>query len=624
MTPQNNDEYFKRTLCLSLALLISLALAIPGCGGKKTDVSSNATENEPKNAVPSAEKNAASQNGASDESSEAKIDNGAEDAIEIEASDDKSSETNDTNNEAVSSASGDVETTEVQSNSSSKDEIELEANDVESSDANEGGVSTSSGDDAPVVGGVTGSGGVTGAHGFIPPTAPGAEPGPNPEPGPIVITPPGPKDYSLADAINEIQFVTDSGNGYPITLRARVNHLQETSNQIQRQCQLARIAIQGVYEAQNSEEYEGVEMLMPGLISGMLNMGISRSTNEILASLNSYLEELNELPETIEWKNEYIEKNKQAWRLCAYCLIKINLNVAYNSMLHYDSDDFDPESIKNFLTGDPSYLKDLGFEDTLCCKAYQKVLLDFNDLITDSDIKSRFPVVTLEGFLNELKPVYDKYDVEFTAKAASTAHYVDTTTISSGDEFVVKFKDVEIPFIWVSLGDGKGYFIMETPFTREMFSAVIASYLEGKDEELKKKTEFRIADLNEEIQRRIDEGELGEQAKKYQMMNSKYDDRFAEDIMPMIVEAFNQNKEAELHGFEYAIPSGYADYRDQKNFHDKFQYCDYLELCIKRDYNGKESLGTLDYPSLIDEDKDSSRGERPAMLRLVLKPKSKD
>ncbi len=486
------------------------------------------------------------------------------------------------------------------------------------------------------------------------------------------VDPNAPKDYWIEDALRDIPYVTDDGKKRSIVAQRRIQVVKPLSDEIQFNVNLLLEQISYLREAAKEINKEGINPtadLVEGLTLNMLGVGVEAGINRIASGLRQYEEKLKELPNEIEWRDEFLEKIDKSRKIMTYILCKGDCSKLDSALRDVNSS---PIDILDFMERElVPYVKN--YPNTVLYQNFQQSLRDYNELIADSEITSKFPEVATRGFLDKLKDVGEDYGVEI-AKASINQAYFRTEGVAAGTKETLVFNGVELPFIWVPgkivkmpkrvyyegkdnsytherrkehiivpqhSTDVKGFWILETPVTREMYDAILSYYAENKGVELGERIKGYNEAINKEVKRKVEEGELGEQALKYQLLDK---DKVLASLngesanpLSMVISALNLRKENGVYGFEFRLPSDEEYFCIQHPYDDvnssTVKCCEYFELCPIKSSDGEfyawDHNPRYDEPLYVDYHDSNSdvrwdMNKRPRMFRLVLRQISDD
>ena len=389
----------------------------------------------------------------------------------------------------------------------------------------------------------------------------------------------------------------------------------------------------------------------------------SWNNNPLEAPIFSYLQDykgkLGELPDRIEWKSEYIDKADKFELVLRYVGLKEECSLLDFALLHTDENNWTPEAFMHVIKYIMApYTKE--YPDTVLYQNFQKTLKNFNELMLDSTIISRFPVVSTRGFFDELRTIAKEYGVELIGEPTINQGYLENSNpcLEPGTKRLVSLNGVDLSFVWIPEGNigfesiptiRPGFWISETPVTRELYDAIVSSY--GLENKNKKRDE--ASDEN------------NEQTLEYQLIEEADVNKVPSESaiesghVPVfnIVNALNRDKENCFYGFEYAVPDG-GNYKVLWNTQQgkgerpfgvekqrepiDVKSCDYYEICMNKNPIWRSDDSSHYYifyrfhpsfpKSYEDAERDNKRShngitqkeremsKKPLVFRLVLRP----
>ncbi len=316
------------------------------------------------------------------------------------------------------------------------------------------------------------------------------------------VNPSAPKDYFFEDVVRDIPYVTDDGKNRTIAVRRRLQEVKSLSDEIQFKAKTLLELASDFKEAMQN----GVENGQSGVLGqlGVLGVGLfiesmRRSVDDLSSGLRQYEEKMRELPDEIEWKDEYIEKIRRSRITLFYMICKDDLSTLETKLLDVNSS---PIDILDFMDRElVPYV--MNYPNTVLYQNFQQTLKDYMELIADPEITSKYPRVSSPSFQNRLKTIGNTYDVEFVTEA----HKFDVVSFEAslwepspsreaGTRQTLKIGNAEYGFVWIPAGEfdmgspesevgrrrnevlhhvklTKGFWMLETEVTQALYQEIM-------------------------------------------------------------------------------------------------------------------------------------------------------
>jgi len=277
------------------------------------------------------------------------------------------------------------------------------------------------------------------------------------------VNPNAPKDYFFEDVVRDIPYVTDDGKNRTIAVRRRLQEVKSLSDEIQFKAKTLLEQASDFKEAMKEAMQYGVENGQSGVLGqlGVLGVGLfiesmRRSVDDLSSGLRQYEEKMRELPDEIEWKDEYIEKIRRSRITLSYMICKDDLSTLETKLLDVNSS---PIDILDFMERElVPYVKD--HPNTVLYQNFQQSLRDYCELIADSEITSKYPKVATRPFLNRLKTIGDTYNVELSVElpkadviSVEASLWKPSSSREAGTRQTLKIGDAEYGFVWIPAGE---------------------------------------------------------------------------------------------------------------------------------------------------------------------------
>ncbi len=262
------------------------------------------------------------------------------------------------------------------------------------------------------------------------------------------------KDYSIYDAVRDIPYVTDVGKNRSIIMQRRLREVKTLSDDLHSQVnfllEMSRNAMEAKQEVNEDETDIAAALAM--------NLGaasITRSLKGVASQLRQYEEKLKELPDEIEWRDDFLEKIDKSRKIITYVFCKVDYYELDDMLLDLNSS---PIDILDFMDRElVPYVKN--YPNTVLYQNFQQTLKDYMELIADPKIKFKYPKVFSRPFLYRLKAIGNTYSVEFTrgdrgdVVSFEASLWEPGSSREAGTRQTLKIGKAEYGFVWIPAGE---------------------------------------------------------------------------------------------------------------------------------------------------------------------------